>query len=103
MNINSLSFYSELAGNGITWTYMCKLTSKPLGYIVPLGTCCVDPWTEEGQVSLSCGAGPVLAAVFVTQVSSALPGGPVSQNAGDDSGIHCPAREYFLTWASSWA
>ncbi|MXQ85723.1 hypothetical protein E5288_WYG016436 [Bos mutus] len=41
---------TELAGNGITWTYMCKLTSKPLGYIVPLGTCSVDPWTEEGQV-----------------------------------------------------
>ena len=71
MNINSFSFYSELAGNGITWTYMCKLTSKPLGYIVPLGTCSVDPWTEEGQVSLSCGVRPVLAAAFVTQASSA--------------------------------
>lgn len=71
MNINSFSFYSELAENGITWTYTCKLTSKPLGYVVPLGTCSVDPWTEEGQISLSCGVRPVLAAVFVTQASSA--------------------------------
>lgn len=71
MNIKSFSFYSELAGNGINWTYMCKLTSKPLGYIVPLGTCCVDPWAEDGQVSYSCGVRTAPADVSVVQPSSA--------------------------------